>query len=110
MKALKNQYKKNLTQIVESKSEEMKDQEGKRDLSTVVAHKQEFDPHEDPINFYGFGIISYFSMIKGLALVFFVLTILNIPTMAMYARHNGFSNLSTMQLQELLTLGNLGFS
>lgn len=49
-------------------------------------------------------------MIKGLVLVFFILTLVNIPTMIMYSKHNGFSNLSTLQLSEVITLGNLGFS
>jgi hypothetical protein len=94
LKSMKNQYKKNLTALAESKQEEMKDHEAHR-AKTTVSQKPQFDPHEDPINHYGFGIISYFSMIKGLILVFFVLTLLNIPTMVMYSRHHGFSNLST---------------
>jgi len=47
--------------------------------------KPEFDEGEDPIGYLGFGMVSYFDMIKVFAFVFLVLTCLNIPVMKIYA-------------------------
>ena len=69
-----------------------------------------FDDDEDPINMLGFGIVSYFNLIKGLILTFFILTLLNIPTMYIYATHSGFGKLSTSQMGNAVTLGNMGGS
>jgi hypothetical protein len=77
--------------MVISSKEEGKDHEKKKTGSDFkkASTKPEFEAGEDPINHLGYGIVSYFNLIKTLILIMFVLTLLNIPTMQTYYKHHG---------------------
>jgi len=47
------------------------------------------DEDEDPFEVLGHGILSYFRMIEAVVCVFFVCTILFLPTMYMYSQGSG---------------------
>jgi hypothetical protein len=44
----------------------------------------------DPVNYYGFGVVSYFQMLKMMTLTFLVLTLVHGPLMYLYSSQ--FSN------------------
>mmetsp|Transcript_27490 Transcript_27490/g.19867 ORF Transcript_27490/g.19867 Transcript_27490/m.19867 type:complete len:107 (+) Transcript_27490:209-529(+) len=54
--------------------------------------QQVWDEDEDPINILGYGICSYFDMIKNLVKIFVVLTILNIPLMYWYSHYDAYKS------------------
>lgn len=63
---------------------------------------------DDPFDILGHGIISYFKMIEYMICVFFICTILFIPTMYMYYQGNA-NNDMTLRADSIM-LGNLGHS
>lgn len=72
--------------------------------------KPEFDEDEDPFHYLGFGMVSYFDMIKVFAFVFFVLTIVNIPVMKIYAQGDNYKTDALDSTIKMMSLGNWGFS
>ena len=89
--------------------EEGKDAEAnkKSGLQYIPPH---IDEGEDPINIYGFGLISYFNLIKSLILVTFILTLISFVPMSIYSSYSGYSNLSTSKIAERVSIGNMGYS
>lgn len=51
----------------------------------------ENDDDDDPVNYLGFGIVSYFSLIKTLIFIFFVLTVVHIPILLSYSRYDNYT-------------------
>ena len=70
--------------------EEQKDPEAARRGGRPSAAKPEFEEHEDPINYLGFGLVSYFDLIKLSIFIFFVLTLCHIPVMRIYNSYNSY--------------------
>lgn len=68
-----------------------------------------FDEGEDPLNALGYGIVSYFDMIKNLAKIFCILTILNIPLMYYYSQYDAYKS-SKLGIISQFTLGNMGMA
>ena len=60
--------------------------------SEEPAEKQVWDENEDPISVLGYGICSYFDMIKNLVKIFVILTILNIPLMYWYSNYDAYKS------------------
>ena len=85
--AAKSQYKKQLEMALGKG----RDDEG----GPPPSQKPEFPEDSDPINYLGYGMVSYFMLVKLLVKIFFVLTLLNIPTVYFYASYNGFTGLAT---------------
>ena len=75
-----------------------------------MASKPQFNEDEDPINYLGFGIVSYFDLIKTMMFIFLILTLLHIPVMRIYASHNNFKEDTSEKFLRVLNIGNLGFS
>jgi len=65
---------------------------------------------EDITGHYGFGILSYFNVIRSLAWLFFVLTIVHLPLFYMYKTHGNALHLEKHSFFNGFTLGNLGQS
>ena len=55
---------------------------------TKIEYDEETE--EDPLNYYGFGVISYFNLLKVLAVVFLVLSILHYPVMRIYSSYHNY--------------------
>lgn len=64
---------------------------------------------EDPINRLGYGIISYFSLIKTLMQLYFVLTLVNLPTILEFQSFSAYEG-ENMSFLTKFTLGNMGES
>ena len=64
------------------------------------------DEDEDPFEILGHGILSYFRMIEVVICVFFICTILFLPTMYLYSKGDGFAVIGGSSYY----LGNLGFA
>jgi len=90
------------------KGEEGKDQESRK--ANFPPAKPEFDENEDPINYFGFGIVSYFDFLKMCIFVFFILTVLHIPVMGIYGSYNYYSEETALKVPKLLSMGNMGYS
>ena len=58
--------------------------------SEVHVEQQVWDENEDPLKVLGYGICSYFDMIKNLVKIFIVLAILNIPVMYWYSNYDAY--------------------
>ena len=54
--------------------------------------KPNFGDEEDPFDYLGFGLVSYFDLIKTLIFVFLILTLVNIPNLLIYKSYNNYSN------------------
>jgi hypothetical protein len=63
----------------------------------------DLSPGEDPVGRYGYGIQSYFNLIRQMICLTFILTIVHIPLMRSYS---SFSEINTDY--NSLSLGNLG--
>jgi uncharacterized membrane protein YcgQ (UPF0703/DUF1980 family) len=62
------------------------------------------------VNHFGYGIVSYFSLISTLIFLFFVLTLIHIPIMTAYSSYHHFDNEQQDRPFKVLSLGNLGFA
>jgi hypothetical protein len=72
--------------------------------------KPEFEDHEDPIDYLGFGIVSYFNLLKICIFTFLVITVLHIPVMKIYGSYNNYNEDANDRLFKVVSLGNMGFS
>ena len=90
--------------------EDAKDQEAFKRGESQSAAKPQFSEDEDPVNYLGFGLVSYFDLLKTMVLVFFVLTLLHVPVMNIYGKYGNYTEETTERLPKLLSLGNLGFA
>ncbi|CDW91100.1 UNKNOWN [Stylonychia lemnae] len=72
--------------------------------------KPQFDEDEDPVNYLGFGISSYFQILRTFMFIFFVLSILHLPVMSMYSSHGNFKEETGEKLPLRISLGSMGFS
>lgn len=91
--------------------EEAKDQEAAKRGGMVQPHtKPHFHEDEDPINYLGSGIVSYFDLLRTMVFVFFILTLLHLPVMSLYSKYDNYKDETTEVLPKLMSLGNLGFS
>lgn len=81
--------------------------------SHATTEEEEFDffleEGEDPINRLGYGLVSYFSMIKTLMIFYGVLTLLNIPNLYNNSTWDAFSG-EPMAFMTKFTIGNMGQS
>ena len=61
-------------------------------ISQEKVMKYEYDRklNIDPLNYYGFGVVSYFQLLKMMTLIFLVLTLVHGPLMYLYSSQ--FSN------------------
>lgn len=69
-----------------------------------------FESSEDPVNHFGFGIVSYFSLISTMIFLFLVLTIIHIPIIRAYSSYNNYETEIQDRRFKLLSLGNMGFA
>jgi hypothetical protein len=65
---------------------------------------------EDPANYLGFGIVSYFSLIKTMILIFMVLSLVHLPVMKAYSSYKNYSNDLLDKFKKDYSIGNLGFA
>eukprot|EP00347_Sterkiella_histriomuscorum_P023421 403334704 len=72
--------------------------------------KPQFQENEDPVDYLGLGVTSYFQVLRVLMFTFFVLTILHIPVMSMYKSHGNFNEETGEKASLKLSLGSMGFS
>lgn len=68
------------------------------------------DDYEDPLGFLGFGIVSYFDLIKSMFFLFAVLTLVNMPALLIYKSYSNYSEDMVDNFHRTSTLGNMGFS
>lgn len=57
---------------------------------------------------YGVGVVLYFQFLKFLAALFFLLTVLSVPSMYLCFKSNPIAAAGPEELVALLSLGNLG--
>jgi hypothetical protein len=62
------------------------------------------------VNYLGFGVSSYFHVIKVVIFLFFVLTLVNIPVLRVYTSYNNYKDETSDKLFKITSLGNMGFS
>jgi hypothetical protein len=72
--------------------------------------KPDFDEGEDPFLYLGFGIVSYFDLIKVLIWVFLILTLVNTPNIMIFQSYSNYSNDMVDRGSRMMTMGNMGFS
>jgi hypothetical protein len=65
---------------------------------------------DDPLNHYGYGLVSYFNLIKTMIFIFLILSLINIPVMMTYRRYESLSGDVTDRLFKIYSMGNMGFS
>jgi len=82
-------------------------EEVKKQISQV---KPYLDDYEDPVGFLGFGIVSYFDLIRTMLILFAVLSLVNLPTLLIYKSYKNFSEDMVDNFHRTSTLGNMGFS
>jgi hypothetical protein len=82
-------------------------QEVKENCLKVKPHLGDY---EDPLGYLGFGIVSYFDLIKSMFFLFAVLSLVNLPTILIYKSYNNYSLDMIDNFHRTSTLGNLGFS
>lgn len=77
----------------------------------VMKYEHDKKLNIDPINYYGFGVVSYFQLLKMMSLIFLVLTLVHGPLMYLYSSQ--FSNYHTESkaaFTKVTSMGNMGFS
>ena len=84
--------------------------EDKNNDQPLKAAKPKFAHGEDPFAFYGYGLVSYFDLLRVMIWTFFFLSIFNFPLMYIYGSHNNYSNEAIDATPKYISLGNLGFS
>lgn len=62
----------------------------------------------DPFDLFGHGIKSYFTMMKSLIVVFFIISMLMMPVMWKYYNGKAYNTEQENDIFKLVTLGNLG--
>ena len=72
--------------------------------------KPQFEDHEDPVNYLGFGVSSYFHVIKTFMFMFLLLTIVNIPVLKIYTSYSNYKDEVSEKFSKITSLGNMGFS
>ena len=73
--------------------------------------KPDFGDEEDPVNYLGFGIVSYFDLLKTMIVIFLVLFLIHIPVLKIYSSHTLFSDdVGWERSLKSMSLGNMGFS
>jgi hypothetical protein len=72
--------------------------------------KPQFEEEEDPVHYLGFGIVSYFNLLKICIFIFLVITVLHIPVMKIYKSYNNYNEDVADKLFKVVSLGNMGFS
>ena len=69
-----------------------------------------FEDHEDPVDYLGFGVSSYFHVIRTFIFLFFVLTLVNIPVLRIYTSYSNYRDETSEKISKITSLGNMGFS
>ena len=72
--------------------------------------KPQFHEDEDPINYLGFGVSSYFQVIKTFIIMFAILSVIHIPVMGLYAKYGNYREESGEKVPIMISLGSMGFS
>ncbi len=94
LKAQKRNVKNLLTAVTLKKPNFLKSGQGNNDddFLTYRETKIEYDEEtgEDPLNYYGFGVISYFELLKVLAVVFLILSLLHLPVINIYSSYHNY--------------------
>ena len=62
------------------------------------------------MNYLGFGVVSYFDLLKVMIFVFLVFTLLHMPIMRIYEEYDNFSDEVMEGKFNIFSLGNMGFS
>jgi len=75
-----------------------------------VKVKPHLDDYDDPLGYLGFGIVSYFDLIKSMFFLFAVLSLVNLPSLLIYKSYKNYSLDMIDNFHRTSTLGNLGFS
>lgn len=72
--------------------------------------KPYLDDFVDPIYYLGFGVVSYFDLIKTMIFVFTVLSLVNLPNLMIYQSYQNYENDLVDSFYKTTTIGNMGFS
>ena len=80
----------NNLQLLVKPHEERKDIEALQRIESVVRAKPTFQDNYDPINFLGFGIVSYFNLLKLCMFTFIVISLLHLPAISFYKDYSNF--------------------
>ena len=85
---------------------------GHQYISTESVEGPDFqlDKGEDPVKRLGFGIVSYFSMVKTYIVLFSILTVIHIPVMYQYSNYSVIAGTKQDKGFASYSLGNLGQS
>jgi len=67
------------------------------------------DTDESPYLQLGFGMVTYFATLRAFILTFGILTVLAIPSLFIYAEHNGMAGSYSFS-KSRYSVGNMGFS
>lgn len=77
--------------------------------ATLLETKPKFEKDEDPLNFLGYGMVSYFNMIQMFVVVFFVMTLLHLPNLYLFSKWSNYKG-SKAGLTATTSIGNMGFA
>lgn len=69
---------------------------------------QDIDEVKDPFEIYGYGILSYFTLLRSLMGIFGVMTLLNIPLIIYYSQGNYMKQTTGTWGLYTFSLGNIG--
>jgi len=75
-----------------------------------MAVKPYLDDFVDPIYYLGFGVVSYFDLIKTMIIVFSILSLANLPNLLIYQSYENYEGDLVDRFYKEATLGNMGFS
>lgn len=115
-KTLEENMKKEILQVYNSNhSAGLKALQKDENAFEINETKFRTDPEEeaDPVNYYGFGMVSYFHLISGMIILFLALTVVHLPVMKIYSNYSNFDNDHDTEhpaIFKTLSMGNMGFS
>ena len=67
------------------------------------------DRYSDPVQYFGFGIMSFYGLLKGMIVMMFLLTLSHVPLMLSYSSWNAL-NMRSLGTVNQFTIGNMGES
>ena len=88
----------------------------KKDLEMAGEEESEpefdfaLDEDEDPIGRLGYGVVSYFSLIYTMMIIFGIIALVHLPVMQSYSQWNAYASERQLSWTAQYTIGNLGQS
>lgn len=108
---LKTQSKNNLSRSMTAKKGDQEEHMTKEQVKEqCLMAKPDLEDYDDPVGFLGFGIVSYFDLIKTLFFLFAILSLVNLPNIMIYKSYGNYADDAVDNFHKTSTLGNLGFT